>query len=72
MDVLWFKLSRKESDPGYTFGRIKAGVIMIMLNRDDYWQCGFVIAKGKCEQYKQEGIEQFRGRVKDIAPFLES
>jgi 2-polyprenyl-6-methoxyphenol hydroxylase-like FAD-dependent oxidoreductase len=71
MDVLWFKISRNESDPGYTFGRIKAGVIMIMLNRDDYWQCGFVIAKGKFEQYKQEGIEQFRNRVKDIAPFLE-
>lgn len=71
MDVLWFKISRKEADPAYTFGRIKAGVILIMLNRDDYWQCGFVIAKGKFDQYKEEGIEQFRKRVTDVAPFLE-
>jgi len=43
MDVLWFRLSRRASDPGDPIGRFEAGRIFIMLNRSDYWQCGFVI-----------------------------
>lgn len=50
MDVLWFRLSRRPSDPGDPIGRFDAGRIFIMLNRGDYWQCGFVIAKGSRDQ----------------------
>ena len=43
MDVLWFRISRKASDPADTFGHLDAGRIMIMIDRSDYWQCGYVI-----------------------------
>ena len=39
MDVLWFRVSRKDSDSADTFGHIEAGRLMIMLDRGDYWQC---------------------------------
>jgi 2-polyprenyl-6-methoxyphenol hydroxylase-like FAD-dependent oxidoreductase len=45
MDVLWLRLSRQQSDPAQTLGRIDAGRIFIMLDRGDYWQCAFVIPK---------------------------
>jgi 2-polyprenyl-6-methoxyphenol hydroxylase-like FAD-dependent oxidoreductase len=70
MDVLWFHLSRKNSDPPQTFGRVNAGVILIMLNRDTYWQCGFVIQKGKIDQLRGEGLDRFRQRIREIAPFV--
>jgi 2-polyprenyl-6-methoxyphenol hydroxylase-like FAD-dependent oxidoreductase len=70
MDVLWLRLSRKESDPSQALGRVKAGVIFIMLNRDSYWQCGFVIKKGGFDDLKAGGIEGFRQHVTGVAPFL--
>ncbi len=70
MDVLWLRLSRKDSDPPQTFGRVNAGVIFIMLNRGTYWQCGYVIEKGKLDQLRAEGLENFRNRINEVAPFV--
>jgi 2-polyprenyl-6-methoxyphenol hydroxylase-like FAD-dependent oxidoreductase len=70
IDVLWFRLSRQPDDPGQALGRFVAGKIMVMLNRDSYWQCGFVIAKGAFEDIKQRGLEAFRDDITSIAPFL--
>lgn len=71
MDVLWMRLSKKVTDSPETLGRIGAGTMFIMLNRGDYWQCGFVIPKGKLDTFKEEGIEAFRKRVVAAAPFVE-
>ncbi len=71
IDVLWFRLSRKLSDPGQVIGRFAAGKIMVMLNREDYWQCGFVIPKGSFEALKQRGLELFRRDLVGIASFLD-
>jgi 2-polyprenyl-6-methoxyphenol hydroxylase-like FAD-dependent oxidoreductase len=70
IDVLWFRLSRQTSDPGQVLGRFVTGKIMVMLNRDSYWQCAFVIPKGAFEGIKQRGIEAFRADIVSIAPFL--
>jgi len=69
MDVLWFRLSRKPSDPVDPMGRFDTGRIFIMLNRGDYWQCGFVIAKGSLGQIRAQGLPLFRGSVAKLAPF---
>jgi 2-polyprenyl-6-methoxyphenol hydroxylase-like FAD-dependent oxidoreductase len=69
IDVLWMRLSRKKSDPPQTFGRVDTGVFFIMLNREQYWQCGFLIPKDTLEKYKEEGMENFRERIAKIAPF---
>ena len=70
MDVLWFRMSRKDNDSTDTFGHIEAGRMMIMLERGDYWQCAYVIPKGGIETVKAEGLEAFRKRVLDMSPFL--
>jgi 2-polyprenyl-6-methoxyphenol hydroxylase-like FAD-dependent oxidoreductase len=70
MDVLWFRLSRRPEDGPETFGHIEAGRMMIMLDRGDYWQCAYVIAKGGLERVQSEGPPAFRARVLDLSPFL--
>lgn len=70
MDVLWFRLSRKPSDGEQTLGRIKDGKMMVMLNRGDYWQCGYLIRKGEFENIKARGIEQFRQECGSVVSFL--
>ncbi len=70
MDVLWFKLSKKKNDAGQVLGRIISGRIMVMLDRDDYWQCGFIIRKGGIEDIKQRGLEEFQKEIVAIAPEL--
>jgi 2-polyprenyl-6-methoxyphenol hydroxylase-like FAD-dependent oxidoreductase len=70
MDVLWFRLARKASDGEQTLGRIVGGKMMVMLNRGDYWQCGYLIRKGEFENIKARGLEQFCDDVVSVAPFL--
>ena len=70
MDVLWMRISRSPSDPGQTLGHAEAGKMFVMIDREDYWQCGFVIPKGAADESRQGGIEQFRESVAALAPFL--
>lgn len=70
MDVLWFRLSRKSADPDESFGRIDAGQILALINRSDYWQCGYVIPKGSAARIRAKGIGDLRQRVSELAPFL--
>ncbi|HWV46104.1 MAG TPA: FAD-dependent oxidoreductase, partial [Nitrospira sp.] len=70
MDVLWFGLSRNPDDPLDPMGRFDAGRIFIMLNRGDYWQCGFVIAKGSLDEIRARGLPLFRDSVAKLAPFV--
>jgi 2-polyprenyl-6-methoxyphenol hydroxylase-like FAD-dependent oxidoreductase len=70
MDVLWLRVSRQAEDPRQVLGRIDAGRIFVMLDRNDYWQCAYVIPKGSVEAVRARGIEAFRASVAAIAPFL--
>jgi 2-polyprenyl-6-methoxyphenol hydroxylase-like FAD-dependent oxidoreductase len=70
IDVLWFRLARKPDDPAQVLGRFVRGKIMVMLNRDDYWQCGFVIPKGNFKALKERGLDQFHKDIVRVAPFL--
>jgi 2-polyprenyl-6-methoxyphenol hydroxylase-like FAD-dependent oxidoreductase len=68
MDVLWFRLPKKPSDPNETMGRLEAGRIVVMLDRGDYWQCAFVIRKGAIEETKRSGLPAFRQSIARLAP----
>ena len=70
MDVLWFKLPRKESDPDESFGRVAPGRMLAMIDRGSYWQCGCVIPKGDAETLREKGIEAFRASIAGLTPFL--
>ena len=70
IDVLWYSISRKEEDGDKSLGRIDRGLMMPMINRTEYWQCGFVIAKGEFEHIKARGIEALQKNILHLAPFL--
>jgi 2-polyprenyl-6-methoxyphenol hydroxylase-like FAD-dependent oxidoreductase len=70
MDVLWMRLSRRPGDPGRPLGRFDRGKVFVMLDRGDYWQCGYVIPKGGIDEIRRAGLEAFRRDVAQIAPFL--
>lgn len=70
IDVLWFRLPRKPDDQSQALGRFANGKIMVMINRDTYWQCGYIIRKGALEEIKQRGLEKFREDILSLAPFL--
>jgi 2-polyprenyl-6-methoxyphenol hydroxylase-like FAD-dependent oxidoreductase len=70
MDVLWFRITRKASDDTDAFGHVEAGKMLVMLDRGDYWQCAYVIAKGGIEEVKSRGLDAFRDSVVQMSPFL--
>ena len=70
MDVMWMRISRQPSDPAQSLGRLDRGKMFVMINREEYWQCGFIISKGSAEEVRQKGIEAFQKSILEIAPFL--
>ena len=70
MDVLWFRLSRKPSDPDETFGRFLPRIVVAHLNRGDYWQMAYVIPKGHYQEVRAGGLEQFRQSIAEVWPEL--
>jgi 2-polyprenyl-6-methoxyphenol hydroxylase-like FAD-dependent oxidoreductase len=67
MDVLWFKLGRREDGRRAVLGRIEAGQVLVMLDRGDYWQCALIIRKGTAGTVKAAGLDAFRARVAKLA-----
>ena len=70
MDVLWFRLPRKDSDPGQTGGQVANGRLLVTLDRGDYWQCAFVIPKGKFDGLRTAGLPAFRETIVALAPWF--
>jgi 2-polyprenyl-6-methoxyphenol hydroxylase-like FAD-dependent oxidoreductase len=70
MDVLWMRLSRRPGDGSDVFGHVDGNRIFIMLDRDDYWQCAFVIPKGSADALMKTDIGAFRGKILEMSPWL--
>ena len=70
MDVLWFRLTRRDDDPAGGFGRITRTGVIVLIERGDYFQVGFVIPKGGYADLRAAGIEAFRQRLADALPWL--
>jgi 2-polyprenyl-6-methoxyphenol hydroxylase-like FAD-dependent oxidoreductase len=70
IDVLWMRISKKRGDPEQSFGFFQHGKLLVMLDRGDYWQCGFVIPKGGFDEIKARGLTQFQNDVVSFAGFL--
>ncbi|MBI3468659.1 MAG: FAD-dependent oxidoreductase [Planctomycetes bacterium] len=71
IDIVWFRLPRREEDP-FEEGEIHAGCggLMVLLVRQEQWQCGFVIRKGGYQQLRAAGLESLRERVAALVPWL--
>jgi 2-polyprenyl-6-methoxyphenol hydroxylase-like FAD-dependent oxidoreductase len=70
MDVLWFRLSHRASDPSETQAVFGPGRLMVMLNRGDYWQCAYVINKGAADEVRRRGLPWFRDSIVKIQSWL--
>jgi 2-polyprenyl-6-methoxyphenol hydroxylase-like FAD-dependent oxidoreductase len=70
IDVLWMRISKKQDDPQQTFGFFQHGKLLVLLDRGDYWQAGFVIPKGQFDEIKARGLPQFQNDIVDFAGFL--
>jgi 2-polyprenyl-6-methoxyphenol hydroxylase-like FAD-dependent oxidoreductase len=68
MDVLWMRIPKQHEEEGGTLGFIGADGFLVMLDRGDYWQCAFVIAKDGFDAVKEQGIESFRDRLVRVNP----
>jgi 2-polyprenyl-6-methoxyphenol hydroxylase-like FAD-dependent oxidoreductase len=70
IDVLWMRLPKRDNDPEQTLGFFKHGTLLVLLDRGDYWQCGFVIPKGDFENIKARGLPSFQEGLIGMADFL--
>ena len=70
IDVLWMQIAKKQDDPLQSLGFFQYGKLLVLLDRGDYWQCGFVIQKGGFDEIKTRGLEQFQNDIVSFAGFL--
>jgi 2-polyprenyl-6-methoxyphenol hydroxylase-like FAD-dependent oxidoreductase len=70
MDVLWFKLTRLESDPATVFGRVAPGKFLVMINRGTHWQCGYLVPKGGFATLRTQNIAVLRDDIRHLVPFI--
>jgi 2-polyprenyl-6-methoxyphenol hydroxylase-like FAD-dependent oxidoreductase len=70
MDVLWMRISKEAGDPVQPLGTLNGGRILVMIDRDTYWQCAFIIPKGSFEQLKAAGIETLQRDMVGAVPSL--
>jgi 2-polyprenyl-6-methoxyphenol hydroxylase-like FAD-dependent oxidoreductase len=68
MDVLWFRWPRRESDGEGLLARFGRGHALVMLDRLDQWQVGYIILKGTYQHIRAEGLEALRGSIVEMAP----
>ena len=69
IDVFWFAIPKATAGSALR-GTVRKGRLIVMIDRGDYWQCAFVIAKGGGDAIKARGIAAFRADVRAGAPEL--
>jgi 2-polyprenyl-6-methoxyphenol hydroxylase-like FAD-dependent oxidoreductase len=71
IDVLWFRLPRNQNDPSNVIGNINYGNFAVLINRAEYFQCAFIIAKDTFSTKVQPaGLPAFRSSIAHLIPFL--
>jgi len=69
IDVMWFRLSRRPEDPQTSMGRFDAGAAFVLINRREYWQCGYVIPKGAADEIRAVGLPAFQDKIRRLIPW---
>jgi len=72
IDVLWFRVAKTSRESGGLRGNVQRGAVLVMIDRGDYWQCAFVIAKGTAAELKARGIAHIRAAIARAAPDLDT
>jgi len=70
IDILWLRIARRPSDPENALGYFNYGRFVILINRNDYFQIGYLIPKGAFPLIRQNGLPAFQQSIERIVPFL--
>jgi 2-polyprenyl-6-methoxyphenol hydroxylase-like FAD-dependent oxidoreductase len=71
IDVLWMRISKRENDPPQSLGFFRHGKFLVLIDRGDYFQIGFVIPKDSFKGLKQRGLASLHQDIVALGPFLE-
>lgn len=72
MDALWFRLPRETSDAGGLQGILGAGHMMVMIDRNDYWQIAYIVPKGSDAALREKPVTELHRLVAALVPELKS
>ncbi len=67
-EVIWMKLSKQPGDPNEVMGHAGPRQGFVLIDRGEYWQCGFVVRRMTFEEIQNKGIEAFRAMVAEVSP----
>ncbi|KGJ08980.1 FAD-dependent oxidoreductase [Paracoccus versutus] len=68
VDVVWLRLSRLPDDPAPAMSHAGPQQGLVLIDRGDFWQCGYVIRKGSFDDVKAAGLPAFRQALAALAP----
>src|SRR5216684_670515 len=72
MDILWFRLPHIPGDlpegEGRVLGGLGVGRILVVFDRFDYWQVGYVFPKGHYQNLRAAGLESLRQSIAEVEP----
>jgi 2-polyprenyl-6-methoxyphenol hydroxylase-like FAD-dependent oxidoreductase len=71
MDVLWFRVPRRTSDPSeqITFF-VGGGLFIFLLDRGDEWQVGYALVKGTFAEIKAAGLDALKVDLARQVPWV--
>lgn len=67
-DVGWFRLDRIQDTPYQLTPRLSAGLALLLIPREGYFQAGCFLPKGGEPQLHARGLDTFRTQVADLVP----
>ncbi|WP_165216510.1 FAD-dependent oxidoreductase [Affinirhizobium pseudoryzae] len=67
-EVVWMKLSKQPGDPAETMGHAGPRQGFVLIDRGDYWQCGFIVRRGTFAEIRTGDLEAFRDMVRAVSP----
>ena len=70
IDVFWFRVPKPRTPENGTTGVFQPGQMVVLIDRGDYWQCAYVIAKGSADAVRGRGLPAFRDKLASLAPPL--
>lgn len=71
MDILWFRLPHLPGDvedSDRVRGGFGSGRLLVVFDRFDYWQVGYVFPKGRYQELRAQGLEALRHSIVEIEP----
>ncbi|MBD2703964.1 FAD-dependent oxidoreductase [Spirosoma sp. BT702] len=70
IDVLWMRIPKNPAIGEQSLGYVKSDKFMVLIDRHDYFQCGFLIPKGQFDAVKNRGLTALQADIRELAPFV--